>query len=234
MTLFIAAIAPAIILIFIFYKIDRFNREPVKLLLLLYILGMLSVIPILVVELILSNLNIFRFFDTDLINLYDALVVAGFTEELFKWAIVMVFAFKRKAFDEYLDGIIYCVFVSLGFATVENVLYVFEGSYNVAIVRSLLSVPAHMLFGVTMGYYISLAKFSLAHMNKSRNMALALTLPILLHGFYDYILMSRFQFLLLLLLPFVIWMWLSNMTKLKRYYNDSKYHSLIGDESHKG
>ena len=226
MDLILAAVAPAVLLLIIFYKVDRYNPEPLKLLLLLYVMGMLSVIPVLIVEVILGELNFFRFFDTDLINLYDALVVAGFTEELFKLIFVLIFAFNRKEFDEYLDGIIYCVFISLGFATVENILYVLEGSYTVAIMRAILSVPAHMLFGVTMGYYLSLSKFSLARFNKKKFMSLALIIPMLLHGFYDYILMSRYDFLLLLLLPFMIWMWLFNIKKLKIYYNDSKYQHM--------
>lgn len=226
MDLILAALAPAILLLIIFYKIDRYNKEPLKLLLFLYFMGMVSVIPILIVETILSALNIFRFFDTDLMNLYDALVVAGFTEELFKFAFVLLFAFRRKEFDEYLDGIIYCVFVSLGFATIENIFYVIEGSYSVALMRAVLSVPAHMLFGVTMGYYLSFSKFSLAQVNKTKNLFLALIVPILLHGFYDYILMSRYQFLIILLLPFMIWMWVFNIKKLKIYYNDSKFHHM--------
>ncbi len=226
MDLILAALAPAILLLIIFYKVDRYNKEPLKLLLFLYFMGMVSVIPILIVETILSALNIFRFFNTDLMNLYDALVVAGFTEELFKFIFLLLFAFRRKEFDEYLDGIIYCVFVSLGFATIENIFYVIEGSYSVALMRAILSVPAHMLFGITMGYYLSLSKFSLAHINKTKYMVLALLVPILLHGFYDYILMSRYQFLIILLVPFVIWMWIFNMKKLKLYYNDSKFHHM--------
>lgn len=230
MELILAAVAPAILLLIIFYKVDRYNPEPLKLLLFLYFLGMVSVIPVLIVEIILSSLNIFRLFDTDLMNLYDALVVAGFTEELFKMLFVLIFAFNHKEYDEYLDGIIYCVFVSLGFATVENIMYVLQGSYTVAIMRAILSVPAHMLFGVTMGYYMSLSKFSLARVNKNKYMTLALIVPIALHGFYDYILMSRYQFLVLLLLPFMIWMWVFNLKKLKIYFNDSKYQHMIENQ----
>ncbi len=230
MDLILAAVAPAILLLIIFYKVDRYNKEPLKLLLFLYFMGMVSVIPVLIVETILSALNIFRFFDTDLMNLYDAMVVAGFTEELFKFGFVLLFAFRRKEFDEYLDGIIYCVFVSLGFATIENIFYVIEGSYSVAIMRAVLSVPAHMLFGVTMGYYLSFSKFSLAQVNKTKYMLLALIVPIFIHGFYDYILMSRYQFLIILLVPFMIWMWIFNIKKLKIYYNDSKFHHMVDNK----
>jgi len=224
MSLLLAAIAPAAILLILIYKTDHFQPEPIGFLLKLYIFGMISVIPVIIVESILSFFNIFHLLGSDLVNLYDALVVAGFTEELFKWIIVLVFAFRSKEFDEYLDGIVYCVFVSLGFATVENILYVIEGSYYTAVLRALLSVPAHMLFGITMGYYLSLAKFSKKSVLKSRFFLLSLVLPIVIHGAYDYILMSNHSFLLILFIPFVIWMWRFNMKKLKLFYTNSRYH----------
>jgi len=232
MTLILAAIAPATILLIFFYKIDRFEPEPIKLLLLLYFLGMISVIPILILEVILGAFNIFSYFDSDLTNLYDALIVAGFSEELFKWAIIIVFVYRSKEFDEYLDGIVYCVFVSLGFATIENILYVIDGSYSVAFIRAFLSVPAHMLFGVSMGYYISISKFSTTKAMKSRYMALALVVPILLHGAYDYFLMSRYTFLLIGFIPFMIWLWLHNVKRLKSYYENAKLNFEYNHTNH--
>jgi len=229
--LMLAAVAPAVILLLLFYKVDKFQPEPIKLLLKLYFLGMLSVIPILIMETILTSLNIFILLDNDLMNLYDALVVAGFSEELFKWIIVILFVFKSREFDEYIDGIIYCVFVSLGFATVENILYVLEGSYFVAITRAILSVPAHMLFGVSMGYYLSFSKFGTTKKIRNRYMVLSLVIPILLHGAYDYILMSHIPYLLLTFIPFVIWMWFFNMKKLKIYYNNAKLNSLYSSNT---
>lgn len=223
--LILAAVAPAVILLLLFYKVDRFEPEPIKLLLKLYVLGMLSVIPVLIMETILQALNIFTLLDNDLMNLYDALVVAGFSEELYKWIIVLIFVFKSREFDEYIDGIIYCVFVSLGFATVENILYVIEGSYSVAITRAILSVPAHMLFGVSMGYYLSLSKFGKTSKLRNKYMVLSLVIPILLHGGYDYILMSNIPYLLVAFIPFVIWMWVFNMKKLKRFYDNAKLNA---------
>ena len=228
--LILAAVAPAVILLLFFYKVDKFEPEPKRLLFKLYILGMLSVIPVLILETILTYLNIFTIFDNDLMNLYDALVVAGFSEELFKWIIIMIFVFNSHEFDEYIDGIIYCVFVSLGFATVENILYVLEGSYSVAITRAILSVPAHMLFGVSMGYYLSFSKFGKTKKIRNRYMMLSLIVPILLHGGYDYILMSNIPYLLVAFIPFVIWMWLFNIKKLKLYYNNAKLNSKYRDQ----
>ncbi len=230
MELIIAAIAPAALLLIVFYKLDRYDPEPIKLLVKLYVLGMISVIPIIIVERILQAFNIFRFYGSDLMNLYEALVVAGFSEELFKWGIVLLIAFRHKAYDEYLDGIIYCVYVSLGFATVENILYVIEGSYSVAVMRAILAVPAHMLFGVSMGYYLSIAKFSPKKIIRSRYFAYSLIIPILLHGAYDYILMSQYRFLLFFFIPYVVWMWGFNLRKLKVYHQNSRFNHLSNEE----
>lgn len=227
MSLILAAVLPVLILLILIYRLDRFNPEPKALLLKLYFLGMLSVIPILIVEIILDALNIFRYFETDLTNAYDAFIVAGFTEELYKWIIVIVFVYRSREFDEYIDGIIYCVFVSLGFATIENIFYVLDGSYSVAILRAFLSIPAHMLFGVSMGYYLSISKFSISKAQKSRYMVLALVIPILLHGIYDYLLMSSIPFMLLAFIPFMIWMWSFNLKKLKHYYKNAMENGIL-------
>jgi len=221
MSLIVLAVAPAITLLFIFYRLDRRNPEPFWLLIRLYIFGMISVLPILLVETILGIINIFQFFDTDLKNVYSAFAVAGFSEEIFKWLFVYFIAYKHAAFDEPLDGIIYSVFVSLGFATVENILYVLDGSYSVAITRAILSVPAHMLFAVSMGYYLSLSKFAMDEKN-ALFVLKSLVVPIFLHGMYDYILMTRYTFLLLLFIPYMIWMWIFNIKRLKRYHQLAK------------
>jgi RsiW-degrading membrane proteinase PrsW (M82 family) len=153
-------------------------------------------------------------------------MTAAIPEEFFKFAVIIWFCIKNSAFDEPMDGVVYGVVASLGFATLENVLYVIEGSYSVAITRAILSVPAHMLFGVSMGYYLSLSKFGGTQRIRNRYMALSLIVPILLHGAYDYILMSHIPYLLLTFIPFVIWMWIFNMKKLKIYYNNAKLNSI--------
>jgi protease PrsW len=224
MTLLFSAVAPAVALLIVIYRLDRRNPEPFWLLLRLYVLGMLSVLPILLIGTILSYLNMFQFFDTDINNFYSAFIIAGFTEEIFKWIIVFLVAYKHKAYDEPLDGIVYSVFVSLGFATVENILYVLEGSYSVAIMRALLSVPAHMLFAVAMGYYLSMSKF----VSDGKNAIFvlkSLIVPMILHGTYNYLLMTRFKLLLLLFIPYVLWMWKFNLKKIKKFHTLAKFAS---------
>lgn len=128
--LLLAALLPIAVYLFVIYRIDKYDQEPKKKLLLkLFGAGILIAIPVIFVESILGLMNVFTLTDSDLKkNFYTAFVVAAFTEELFKWFAVKGIAYNNRAFDERLDGIVYCVFVSLGFAALENVGYVFSNN----------------------------------------------------------------------------------------------------------
>ena len=177
------AILPVIVLGTYIYVKDRFQREPLPLLLLALFCGALSVLPVIFVESWLSSLNPYEGASG---ALYTAFVVAGCTEEGFKLLFLYWLIWRNKHFDEYFDGIVYATFISLGFAGVENVLYVIDGGVQTGIVRALLSVPAHFLFAVVMGYFFALAKF---YRNRGFNMFLAFFVPMLLHGIFDGLLM---------------------------------------------
>lgn len=220
--LYAIAITPGIALALGIYLTDRYDKEPLYLLIKIFILGAISIIPILLIEKALAFFNIFS---GALYIAYTSFIIAGFSEELVKRFIVLKFAYGHKAFNEKLDGIVYAVFASLGFATVENVLYVvfrYAHVEFIGIQRAIFSVPAHMLFAITMGYYLSLAKYSLDEKEAKRYLRLSLLIPILLHGIYNYILMSNSSKLLMLFVPFVIFLWSYNLRKLNMYYKESK------------
>ena len=224
--LYLVAITPGIALALGIYLTDRYDREPLHLLMKIFVFGGISILPVILVEKIFAYLNIF----TGLLQIiYDAFIVAGFTEEYFKRIIVMKYAYDHKAFNEKLDGIVYAVFTSLGFATVENILYVvfrYSDIRTVGIQRAIFSVPAHMLFAITMGYYLSLAKYAKDQRERNYYLKISLLMPVLLHGLYDYILMSRSGNLFIVFIPFVVFLWGYNLRKLNRYYKESKeYHT---------
>lgn len=220
--LVVIAVAPAIALGLAFYLADRFDREPLYLLAKVFAFGALSVLPIVIVGQFLISLNFF----TGLLGIaFTAFIIAGLTEEFFKRAVVLKVAYRHQAFDEKLDGIVYAVFASLGFATVENIMYVFthfSSNPYVGLYRGLLSVPAHALLGVTMGYYLSLAKFSYNQNFERVYLRKALLIPAFLHGLFNFILMSDVLIMFTLFVPFVIYLWVTNLRKLNRYYEDSK------------
>ncbi|WP_113672238.1 PrsW family glutamic-type intramembrane protease [Vallitalea guaymasensis] len=220
--LYVVAITPGIALALGIYLTDRYDKEPLHLLIKIFIFGGISILPVILIERILAYFNIF----TGLLGIaYVAFIVAGFTEEFVKRVVVKSFAYNHRAFNEKLDGIVYAVFASLGFATVENVLYVVFRYSNVATIglqRAIFSVPAHMLFAITMGYYLSLAKFGESERQRKYYLRLSLWIPVLLHGLYDYILMSKSSNLFIIFIPFVIFLWSYNLRKLNRYYKESK------------
>ncbi len=220
--LFVIAIAPGIALAAALYLNDRYDREPLPLLFKIFGLGALSVIPVLFVERLLLRLNIF----TGLLGIaYTAFIVAGFTEEYFKRAVVLYGAYHTKHFNEKLDGIVYCAFSALGFATVENIMYVvmrYTGNYYVGILRGILSVPAHTLFAITMGYYLSLAKYAKTPGEKRQYLTRSLLIPIFLHGLFNFILMAQIPILMLVFIPYVIFLWVISLKKLNEYTRNSR------------
>lgn len=222
--LVIIAVIPGIALSVGLYLTDRYDREPVRLLIKLFVFGMVAAIPTIIVEHFLSGIN---FFGGLLSAAWTAFVVAGLTEEYFKRLVVMKFAYSHSAFNEKLDGIIYCTFSALGFATIENIMYVvtgYDADPYIGLYRGLLSVPAHMLFAVTMGYYLSLAKFSPDQNTRSRYLTKSLVVPILLHGTFNFTLMVG-KLLMILFIPFVIFLWVTNLKKLNHFYQESKIES---------
>lgn len=183
------AVLPVILLAIIVYYQDKYQREPVGKLLKAFFFGVLSVLPTIVLE---NNLASFTPPMPVVNGAYTAFVVAGCSEELCKLLLLILAIWKSPEFDEYFDGIVYSCFVALGFACCENIGYVFdqpvfEDALATSIVRALLSVPGHFLFGVMMGYYIALAKFNPEH--RVRYLFLAFFVPMLLHGTFDSLLM---------------------------------------------
>ncbi len=220
--LVMTAITPGIALAIMIYLIDRYDREPIWLLIKTFLGGALVVIPTIFLQTFLSAFNVF----SGLLGIaYISFVIAGFSEEFLKRIVVMKVAFNHPSFDERLDGIVYCVIASLGFATIENIMYVvfrYPEVAHVGLFRAILSVPAHMLFGITMGYYLSLAKFCFDDKTKLRFYRKSLVMPMMLHGTFNFILLSEDGFLILIFIPYVIYLWKVNLRKLKKYYKESK------------
>ncbi len=178
------AIAPGLaICLFIFYR-DAYNREPRLNMIVSFFLGVLSTIPAFFIE---------RYFYDQFNNsiagmAVKAFIVVALTEEACKFAALRFYSYRQKSFDEPLDGIVYAVMVSMGFATLENILYVTSSAaegrgYQVALLRMFLSVPAHATFAVLMGYHVGRAKFNPAR--KTALMVLGLFWATFFHGTYD-------------------------------------------------
>lgn len=182
------ALAPgAAIGLFVWLK-DRYQREPLKHMFISFLLGVLSAIPAVFLSIFLGKL-----FPVDYHSLVSvfifAFITVAFAEEFAKFLIMRFYAFRQKEFDEPFDGIVYGAIISLGFAGIENILYVFDGGYEVAFLRMFTAVPAHASFGIIMGYYFGLAW---QHKDKAFQYKLkGLLAAVFLHGIYDFFLMQQ-------------------------------------------
>ena len=223
--LLILALAPvAILLAYTLFR-DKYEKEPWQMLIKALLLGAVSTIPALFVETFLSAFN--QSFSEMTLVFWNSFVVTAFTEEFFKLLFLYLLIWKSAEFNEKFDGIVYAVFISLGFAAVENIMYVFDYGTQVGYIRALTAVPAHFLFGINMGYFVGMAKFYPD--KKGRLMRAALLYPLVLHGLYDFILMSEHPQALIIFLPFVFFMWKIGIKKMKQLSDNSIYKNDFGD-----
>uniref|UniRef100_UPI0040482E16 PrsW family intramembrane metalloprotease n=1 Tax=Polaribacter sp. TaxID=1920175 RepID=UPI0040482E16 len=190
MKLLLLALAPALIIMVYIYVKDKYEKEPIKLLLTNFGLGASASI---VLTFILSAIGKLFFSVTDPLSVFQqfikAFVIVALVEELSKYLIVRYVAQRNSEFNEPFDGIVYAVMVSMGFATLENILYVFQFGFGNGLLRAFTAVPAHATFGILMGYFMGLAKFS----NKKAQLNLTgLLMAVLFHGAYDFFLFVNF------------------------------------------
>lgn len=204
------SLIPIYLLINYFYKKDTI-KEPKKLLKKLFLSGILSgfiVIIISIIEMIFFN----DMFDLDNSNLFNifiySFIFVALIEEFCKWIMIYKISYNNKEFDQKYDIILYSVLVSMGFACLENILYIITSNYSILItfMRSITSIPGHACFNIIMGYLLSLNKFKY---NNKKYLILSILIPTILHGTYDFLLLSGritliYLFFIYLIILFII------------------------------
>jgi RsiW-degrading membrane proteinase PrsW (M82 family) len=219
-TLIMAAFAPGLALLSFFYLKDRFDHEPIGIVIRMFLFGAILVFPIMVLQ--------YTFMEAlQLSDMVQAFFNSALLEEFFKWFILFFLVYHHVEFNQRYDGIVYSVAVSLGFATMENVFYLWIHGIHQAFMRALLPVSSHALFAVIMGYYLGKGKFT-NHVDRRKVLLLySLIIPILLHGTYNYILLKGNEWWLWLMVPFMIILWWYGLKKMKqaRNYPISYSHS---------
>lgn len=190
MNLLLLAVAPAMVIILYIYFKDKFEKEPIKFLFKNFLLGATASI---LITAILSGIlmNLIPLTDSESIfqQFIQAFIVVALVEEFAKFVIVKYYAQNNKEFNEPFDGIVYAVMVSMGFATLENVLYTFQYGASTGIMRAFTAVPAHATFAILMGYFMGKAKFS---SNKTKLNLYGLLAATIFHGAYDFFLFIDF------------------------------------------
>jgi len=190
MTLLLASIAPVLMIIVYIYIKDKYEKESKRFLFLVFCLG--AILSVIVTTILYAVADVIHPLDNDksLVQLFiKAFFVVALVEEFSKYIMVRYVAQTNTEFNEPYDGIVYSVMVSMGFAATENIMYVLDGGLEVAILRAFTAVPAHATFGILMGYFMGLAKFSNQRVKYN---LLGLFLAVVFHGAYDFFLFAEF------------------------------------------
>lgn len=210
------AIAPGLALFSYFYLRNEISNEPSKTLFHTFIYGAILTFPLLFIQHVFAEEQILQS------SFIRNVLFTSTVEEFFKWLILVMIIYKHVEFDDPYDGILYGASISLGFATVENILYLFTYGVHTAFIRALLPVSSHAIFGVVMGYYLGRAKF--AANNSSRTLLfVALIVPIGLHIIYNGILAIQ-EIWIYFMIPFMLFLWWLCLTKVKKAHILTIHH----------
>jgi RsiW-degrading membrane proteinase PrsW (M82 family) len=215
------SLAPVFVILFYVYFRDKYEREPLKMLIPALIAGVVITVPVLFIGQFLEFIK--PALSTSGNAFYISFLEAGFLEEGFKFLALYLLVWRHPDFNEKFDGIVYAVFISLGFAMIENIIYVAEGGFKIAMLRAFTAVPAHALFGIRMGFY-----FGIAHVYKELRTSYlirALMIPAILHGIYNFMLLSELYLLLLAFIPYLVWMLISGFREMKVISDTSEFRS---------
>ncbi len=219
--LFFISVLPVVLIGLYIYKKDK-QKEPARLLVKLFLGGLASCFLVLIIS---SIMNIFPIFsmEPEELNLFELIINVfigvALVEEFCKWIMAYKISYNDENFDELYDAILYCVFVALGFACFENLLYVYERGITTGIARALLAVPGHACDGILMGYYLGLSKISALNNRKdlkTKNLILSILVPTITHGIYDYCLFAQNLIFIIIFFIFVIGMYVYVIKKVKK------------------
>ncbi|NYT17541.1 MAG: PrsW family intramembrane metalloprotease [Methanomicrobiales archaeon] len=217
--LLLVAIAPAVFWLWYFYHKDRYEPEPLAWILMIYILGMAVTIPVALVE---------GFFALFLTDFFITVMIAPVFEEAGKYLVVRRTVYESSEFDEPVDGIVYAAAAGLGFATLENIIYVFSAletsiafAIQTGLVRALISVPGHVLFSAMWGYALGRARFLPA--SRRRGIIFGgLVLAMASHALFNLLLYDTIGFALLVLIV-VPALWFIVQRKIDESLRNSVY-----------
>ncbi len=224
--LLVLAIAPAVALFLFFYLRDRYRREPIGVMLVTFVLGAASLVPAVITSLSLQKLTGWRSSTPNLLHAFlGAMIIVGLVEEGAKFLVVRFYAYHRPEFDEPYDGIMYSVMAALGFATLENVLYIFSNGAGTGVMRALLAIPSHAFDGVLMGYFLGKAKFARNDRVGNWLSTFGFGLAVIAHGLYDFIVFSldKAPLMVLSLLTMAVLFWVIFFKATRKLSEQSPY-----------
>lgn len=212
------ALLPAILIIIYIYRKDKVEKEPWRLIIKLMIFGALSCIPASIMESFIDSAMPAYPEGSLSYALSMAFVSAALCEEICKFAFLRFGAWNNPEFGYRFDGIVYGVAVAVGFAALENILYVAQGGFSTALMRGVLAVPLHAFCGVYMGIFFGAAKAAQVRGRSSLGFTfLALFVPMMIHGIYDTLAFLGNQTATIVLLSFVLLMYIVSIRYVRRF-----------------
>ena len=218
--LFLALLPGILIIIFIFRK-DKVEHEPWSLIIKLLIFGAISCIPAIFLETWIGSAMPAGFTEGSIgYAIFTAFIVAALCEEVCKYVLLRLGSWRNKNFDYRFDGIVYGVAVAVGFALLENVMYVMDGGMYVALMRGVLAVPLHAFCGVFMGVFYGAAKRCSIEGDRSgaaKATFLSLFVPFMIHGIYDSLAFMGEYGTTFILLAFVLFMYIVAIKVVNKY-----------------
>ena len=222
-----AAVIPAVILLLKVYRADRLEKEPTGLLISLLVFGVIATALAIVTETIGENILLSFFDETDLGYLIlSNFIVVALSEEGFKLLLLRWRTWRSPNFNCQFDGVVYAVFVALGFALWENIGYVAMYGFGTALVRAVTAVPGHACFGVFMGIWYGAARryanegdFIGERVCRRR----ALWLPVLIHGMYDFLASLDFDYSGLIFIVFIVIVFIAASRRVKIVSSNDRF-----------
>ena len=218
--LLVISVLPSILLMIFIYRMDKIEKEPKSLLAKLFFAGLGTIISAVILEMA-GGWILDRFLPSSslLYMIIENFFIVAFAEEGGKYFVLKKMTWKHREFDHKFDAIVYAVFVSLGFATLENIMYVFENGVGVGLMRAVLSVPGHAIFSVFMGYFFGLAKEQEVifgnEAKKKKYLFLSLAVPVFIHGFYDFCLTCNNTLMILVFLVFMVVIYITAFIRVR-------------------
>ena len=219
--LMMLAILPGILIIIYIYRMDKVEKEPWPLILKLMLFGTLSCVPASFMESAIESSVIMGPEGSLSYAVTNAFLVAALCEEICKYLFLRFGAWNNREFGYRFDGIVYGVAVAVGFAVLENILYVMQYGFYTAIVRAVMAVPLHAFCGVFMGIFFGAAKQAQVQGRSTIKFTfLALIVPMLIHGIYDSLAFLGSTEASVVLLAFVLAMYIVSIRVIRRFSRD--------------
>ena len=235
--LLIVALLPPLYLLRAVYRLDKIEKEPAGFIRSLVLWGVIAVIPAVILE--MAAQYAFELMGINPLStiglLIDNFIGVALVEEGVKYFFLSRKTFKSPEFNFRFDGIVYAVAVSLGFAAAENIMYTFMYGLGASLFRAVTSIPGHAVFAIYMGHYYGTAKYMYeqGEVDASRSYRrLALWIPVLLHGFYDYTLSTQSTWMVLVFILYVVvldvmWIWNDFLLPLLMVNSSNETKTLV-------